>query len=105
MEQEIRRLPKKTVLWIAIMVFLGILTFIAVVYGKTVKATKILNQLGYENISNVHVYATQEFLNEDTNVKGMQYKVSFTNLENNQECRGFVLKDYKRNIDKDLNCK
>ena len=104
MEPEIRKLPKRTVVFISVMVLLGIFTFFAVVNGKETKATKILYMLGYKNVSNVHIYATQEFLNEEINMKGMQYKVSFIDLDKNQECRGFILKDLKRNIDKDLDC-
>jgi queuine/archaeosine tRNA-ribosyltransferase len=105
MEPEIRKMPKKTVMLLTGMVILGILSFFAVIYGKTVKATKILTKLGYKNIANVHIYSTQEFLNETTNIKGMQYKVSFNDLDKNQECRGFIVRDLKNNVDKDLDCK
>ncbi len=105
MKPEVRKMPKKTVILLITLVILGILSFFAVVYGKTIKATKILNQLGYKNIKKVHIYSTQEFLNETTNIKGMQYKVSFIDLNKNQECRGFIVKDLKNNVDKDLDCK
>ena len=105
MEPEVRKMPKKTVILLSGMVVLGILSFFGVVYGKTIKATKILNKLGYTNIVNVHIYATQEFLNETTNIKGMQYKVSFKDLDKQQECRGFIVRDFKNNVEKDLDCK
>ena len=105
METEVRRLPKKTIILLSILVVLGVISFFLVIYGKTAKATKVLYQLGYKNVANVHIYSTQEFINEDTNVKGMQYKVSFIDLSTNKQCRGFILKDYKNNVDKDLDCK
>ena len=105
MENEVRQLPKKTVYGLVALSIMGVLSFFAVVSGKTIKATKIIHQLGYKNVKNVHVYSTQEFLNEDTNIKGMQYKVSFIDIDKNQECRGFIIRDYKNNTDKDLDCK
>jgi len=50
------------------------------------------------------VYANHQFLREDINVKGYKYTISFKNLKTNEECKGFVLKDFKRNVDKDLIC-
>ena len=49
MEPEIRKLPKRTVVFISVMVLLGIFTFFAVVNGKETKA-KILYMLGYKNV-------------------------------------------------------
>lgn len=105
MEAEVRKLPKKTKLFIYVLIVLGIISFFLVDFGKATKASKILNQLGYDNFSKVQVYATQEFLREDINVKGMKYSVSFFNNETNEECKGFILKDYKNNVEEDLLCK
>jgi hypothetical protein len=79
--------------------------FVAVAYGQSVKATKILYKLGYENVSDVKVYANHQFIRDDINVKGFKYTISFTNLDTNEECKGFVLKDFKQNVEKDLLCK
>lgn len=105
MENEIRKLPRKTIIIIGSLIALGIISFFLASAGKATKATKILAQLGLENVSNVRVYATQEFLREDINVKGMKYTVSFVNNKTNEECKGFILKDYKNNVEKDLLCK
>jgi hypothetical protein len=51
------------------------------------------------------VFSRTEFLNEATNIKGYQYSLRFIDLTTNKECKGFVLKDFKGNIDKDLECK
>jgi len=105
METEVRKLPKKTVYFMIILVSLGFIWFFLVSYGQSQKVTKILHQLGYNNIENVKVYANHEFLREDINVKGYKYTVSFTDLSKNEICKGFVLKDFKRNVEKDLICK
>ena len=59
---EIRKIPKKTSIIIGLIIVLGIMSFFLVSAGKAAKATKILNQLGIEDISDVTVYGTQEFL-------------------------------------------
>jgi hypothetical protein len=103
-EIEVRQLPKKTYFFIGLIIVFGIATFFITSAGKASKAEKILNSLGYTNIKNVKVYGTQEFIRDDVNIKGMRYTVSFDNLSNNEHCKGFVLKDYKNNMDKDLLC-
>ena len=104
METEVRELPKKTKIYIYIIVVLGIISFFLVDFGKAAKASKILEQLGYKNISGVQVYGTQEFLREDINIKGYRYTVKFTNNDTNEECKGYILKDLKNNVEKDLLC-
>ena len=83
---------------------LGIVWIYLVSYGQSVKVTKVLNTLGYTNINNVKVYANHKFLREDINVKGYKYTISFTNLSSHETCKGFVLKDFKKNVTKDLIC-
>lgn len=105
MEAEVRRIPKKTKIYIYIIIALGIVSFFLVDTGKAVKASKILDQLGFKNISDVQVYATQEFLREDINIKGYRYTIKFINKDTNEECKGYILKDLKNNVEKDLLCK
>lgn len=104
MENEVRKLPKKTIVIMVILVILGLVWFILVSYGQATKVTKILHQLGYENVSNVRVYANHKFVRDDINVNGYKYTVSFKNVSTNEECKGFVLKDFKKNVEKDLIC-
>jgi len=104
METEIRKLPKKTVFFMVLLIVLGIFVYVLVDNAKSLKVSKILNSLGYNNIKDVKIYAKHEFLREDINVKGYKYTVSFINLKTNEKCKGFVLKDFKKNIDKDLLC-
>lgn len=104
METEIRKLPKKTIFFVCVLIVLGIVWFFLVAQGQAAKVTKILNTLGYDNVTDVRVYANHQFLREDINVKGYKYSISFTNLETQERCKGFVLKDFKRNVEKDLLC-
>jgi len=104
MENEVRKLPKKTIFIIIFLGLLGIIWFFSVAYGQSVKATKILNKLGYKNVSNVKVYANHQFVREDINVNGYKYTVSFINIDTNEQCKGFILKDFKQNVEKDLIC-
>lgn len=105
MKTEVRKLPKKTIIWMVILGLLGIVWFFLVAFGQETKVTKILGTLGYKNISNVKVYAKHQFIREDINVKGYKYSISFTNIKTNENCKGFVLQDFKRNVTKDLICK
>ncbi|MEA3353733.1 MAG: hypothetical protein U9Q33_07970 [Campylobacterota bacterium] len=103
-ETEIRKLPKKTVIFIAAIIVMGIATFFLTSAGKAAKGKKILYTLGYKNTAQVKVYASHEFLREDINVKGYKHTVSFINLDTNEYCKGFILKDFKGNVEKDLIC-
>ncbi len=104
MATEVRKLPKKTVIYMVILGALGVLWLFLVSYGQSSKVIKILDTLGYKNISKVKVYANHQFLREDINVKGFKYTISFIDNAKNEECKGFVLKDFKRNVEKDLIC-
>jgi len=105
METEIRKIPKKTMIIIGSLIALGIISFILASAGKATKAKGILEQLGFKNVSKIRVYKTQEILNEEINIKGMRYNVSFFNNETNEKCKGYIVKDYKNNVFKDLLCK
>jgi hypothetical protein len=100
-----RELPKKTKIYMIILVMLGIIFFFLMEQGKAAKATKILYQLGYKNVTDVKVFSKVEILNEDTNVKGLKYALKFKDLDQNKQCRGFIARDYKNNIYQDVECK
>jgi len=105
MEKEVRKLPKKTIIYLVILGILGVLSYFIVSGGQSVTASKIIKQLNYNNISDVQVYAKHQFLREDTNIKGYKYSVSFIDNDKKEECKGFVLQDFKGNVTQDLNCK
>ena len=102
---EVREIPKKTFVYIGIVVVIGVLSVFLVKDGKAKKATKILTELGYTKVSDVSVFAKTKFLNENTNINGYQYSLKFTDLITNKECRGFIVKDFKGKVAQDLTCK
>jgi len=104
MDTEIRRLPKKTVFIMIVLSILGIIWYFLVANGQATTVTKILHKLGYDKVIDVKVYANHQFIRDDINVKGYKYTISFTNLKTNETCKGFVLKDFKKNVEKDLIC-
>ena len=101
---QTRKLPKKSLIIITILILLGIATFFLTENGKSQKVSKILNTLGYNNIKDVKVYGVTKVENKDTRVQGFKYFVVFKDLSANQECKGFILKDFKRNSEKDIIC-
>jgi hypothetical protein len=105
MEPEVRKLPKKTIIIMIILGILGVVWFFLVAYGQSAKVEKILHMLNYKNVSDVKVYAYHKFLREDINTEGFKYTVSFIDNDKKEYCKGFVLKDFKQNVTKDLICK
>jgi hypothetical protein len=101
---EVRKIGRKTWIWIGVIILLGLATFIIVENGKASKAEKVLKELGYEQISDVRVYSITQVENIDTKVQGYKYFVKFKDLKENKECKGFILKDFKHNVDKDITC-
>jgi len=100
-----RKIPKKTFIYMGVLIIAGVLSIMSVKYGKAAKATKILKILGFKKVSNVRVSAKTKFIDEETNINGYQYALQFTDVTNHKECRGFVLKDFKGKVAQDLECK
>ncbi len=101
---EVRKISTKTFVYMGIIALLGVVFFYVAENGKASKAAKILNDLGYKEIADVSVYSVTQFENIDTKIQGYKYFVKFTNRATNEECEGFIIKDFKHNIDKDLTC-
>ena len=101
---QTRAIPKKSFVIMIILILLGIATYFITQNGKAQKVTKILKEVGYTNVSNVKVYGVTKVENKDTKIQGFKYFVIFNDLETNQQCKGFVLKDFKRKTAKDLIC-
>lgn len=102
---EVRKISTKTFIYMGIIVILGVIFFIIAQSGKNAKATEVLKQLGYTNVSSVRVFAIHDFENMDTRIQGKKYSLKFKNLDTNELCKGFIIKDFKNNVDKDLLCK
>ena len=100
-----RKIPKKTIFYIIILVVLGIATYFMTEYGKSQKVTKILNDLAYKNINNVKVYGITKVEDKVTRIQGFKYFVKFNDNSTHKQCKGFVYKDFKRKLNKDIICK
>ncbi len=101
---EVRKISPKMIIMIGVTILLGIVVFFIGENGKSVKAEKILNELGYTQVTDVKVYSITDVENIDTKIQGKKYFVKFKDLQTNQNCKGFILKDFKQHIDKDLIC-
>ena len=100
---QVRKLPKSSYILIFLTVIFGIVGFYIAQIGKNEKAKKILVKLGYKNISNVKAYSKKEVEDRVTKIRGIKYFVTFD--YDKKECRGFIYKDFKGNVKKDLTCK
>lgn len=87
-----------------IIAVIGAIVFYISEQGKSSKAEKILTELGYKNTSDVKVFSVAQFENIDTKIQGYKYFVTFNDNATNQKCKGFVAKDFKRNVYKDIAC-
>ena len=101
---SIQKLPKKTIVIIYIIIVLGILSFFLVLNTKEKEVKKILYTLGYKEVKNILVFNKSESINEDTNNMGYRYSIKFNNLITHKNCRGFIWKDFKKNIKEDIKC-
>jgi hypothetical protein len=102
---KVRELPTKTYIYLCILIVAGILAIFIVKDGKSKKATKVLTQLGYLKVADVSVFKKTEFVNEDTNIRGFQYSLQFKDLTANKICKGWIVRDFKGKVAKDLECK
>jgi len=101
---EVRKISRKMIAMIVAIVVSGIIIFFVNENGKIAKAEKILYKLGYTQISDLKVYSVTNVENMDTKIQGYKYFVKFKDLSTNQNCKGFILKDFKQYVDKDLIC-
>jgi hypothetical protein len=90
-QYETRKLPKKTIIWISLIIAFGV-SF--VLYNSMVQSYKIENILkdnGYKNISNVKVYASHDMVSHKNDDKGVQFTISFDNNDTKKHCKGFII--------------
>jgi len=104
-DYEVRKLPTKTKIIFAVLSILALGIYLLIENTKSRDAQIILLNLGYHNISNFNVYAKTKVEDKVSKIQGDRYFVTFINNETKEDCRGFILKDYKRNLDQDITCK
>ncbi|XPV69010.1 MAG: hypothetical protein ACNI25_00170 [Halarcobacter sp.] len=104
-EIQIRRLPKKTIIIIAIITILTIIGFGFVVFTKNMKITEVLNNLGHKNISDLKVVNKMVVEDKVTKINSTVYKVDFFDNILNKECYGFIIRSNDGKYSKDIDCK
>ena len=105
MTNEVRKLPKKTVIIIAILVLAGIIVFFTLKILKQDKMTELLSTLGHKNIENIEVINKLSVEDKVTRYKSKVYKVRFFDNDLNKTCIGFIhMGRYNKNS-VDLDCK
>ena len=102
---EVRKIPKKTIIIFGVLFTLGAIVFAISENTRVNKANSILNAQGYKNISNLKVYTKQKVENMDTKIGGFKYFVKFKNNDTNENCRGFILRNFKHEMATDISCK
>jgi hypothetical protein len=102
---EVRKLPLKTKIILIVLSVLAILVYLLQENTKELTAKSILYNLGYKDISQLEVYSKTEVEDTTTRVQGFKYFITFTNTNTQQKCRGFILKNFKRELSQDISCK
>lgn len=105
MSNEIRRLPKKTVIIIGILIASGLAIFMVLKILKEEKMTEVLATLGHTNIKEVKVINRLSVEDKKTRYKSSVYKVMFYDNVLRQTCSGFVHRGKDNKYTKDLDCK
>lgn len=103
---QVRRIPKKTIYIIIVLIILGILALSATSLSQQMKMKEVLQTLGYQNVGSITIYNKTPVQDDTTNQRSELTKLKFEDLNKNQECFGFVLKNKKTGkYTKDLDCK
>lgn len=105
MENQIRRLPKKTIISITIIIVLGIAIFFLLKDLKEQKLTEILANIGNTNIKNLEVINKLNVEDKETRYTSTVYKVVFYDNNLKQTCIGFIHRNRNGNYTKDFDCK
>jgi len=103
-EIQVRQIPKKTFVIFGIMIVLAIIIYSLTENTRVSKAHAILNNQGYTDVSDLKVYSKQKFEDPKTMIQGYQYFVKFKNNTTNEQCKGFVLRNFKNKMDHDISC-
>ncbi|WP_198304556.1 hypothetical protein [Arcobacter vandammei] len=105
MSYETRKLPKKTVITISILIFLGIVVYFFIETMKNEKFKEVLADLGHKDIKNLKVINRINVEDVVTKNKSYVYKLAFYDNSLNKECVGFVYRAKDKTYTEDLDCK
>jgi hypothetical protein len=105
MSNEVRKLPRKTIIIITVLILAGFAVFFTLKVLKQDKMTELLSTLGHENIKNIEVINKLSVEDKETRYKSKVYKVRFFDNNLNKTCIGFIhMGRYNKNS-VDVDCK
>lgn len=102
---EVRKLPKKTIIYIIIMAAICFAGFYFIITSKNMKMEEVLGTLGHKNITNTKVINKLSVEDKETKLKSTVYKVIFYDNNLKKECIGFIHRSNKGIYSKDIDCK
>ncbi|WP_121627250.1 hypothetical protein [Poseidonibacter antarcticus] len=102
---EVRKLPKKTIIIIIVLILAGFAVFMTLKTLKEEKITEILVTLGHKDIKNLEVINKLKVEDKETRYKSKVYKVRFYDKNLNKTCIGFIHMDRYNKNSEDLDCK
>lgn len=105
MTNEVRRLPKKTVIIISVIIILAVGIFLTLKNLKEQKMTEIIATLNHKNIKDMEVINKLSVEDKETRYKSTVYKVRFFDNNLNKTCIGFIHIGKNRKYSKDFDCK
>lgn len=105
MSQEIRRLPKKTIIIIVIMGIIAFGAFFVLKNLKEQKMTEIIATLGHKNVQDMQVINKLSVEDKETRYKSNVFKVRFFDKDLDKTCIGFIHIGKNNKYSKDLDCK
>lgn len=105
MNQEIRKLPKKTIIIISIIIIIALAIFLFLKNMKEQKLIEVVSTLGHKNVKEMQVINKMSVEDAETRYKSIVYKVRFFDLDLNKTCIGFIQFDRNNKFNEDLDCK
>lgn len=105
MQNEVRRLPKKTIFIIGFMVVIALSIFLVLKNLKEQKLTEVLATIGHKNIKEITVINKLSVEDSQTRYKSTVYKVMFFDKDLNKTCVGFIHREKNQHYTKDFDCK
>ena len=105
MQNEIRKIPKKTKIIMVVLTLLAIIIFLVMTALKEAKISEILTGLGHKNISDVTVVNKLSVEDKETKRRSTVYKVMFYDNDKNKKCVGFLHHNTDGKYLEDIDCK
>ena len=105
MSNEVRKLPRKTIIIIIVLILAGIAVFMTLKTLKQDKMSEILATLGHDKINNIEVINRLSVEDKKTRYKSRVYKVRFYDINLDKTCVGFIHMGRYDKKTKDLDCK